>query len=132
MTETPVGPAARSAFTMAGMRPSDMHAAQIYDCYTITVLLSLEDAGFCPKGEGMRFVLENDLTYKGNFPMNTHGGQLSFGQAGSAGGFSQVVEAYQQIAGKAAERQLKVCDQVFVSGTGGVMSEQGALILQGA
>lgn len=132
MTETPVGPAARTAFAMAGLTPSDMHAAQIYDCYTITVLLSLEDAGFCPKGEGMRFILDNDLTYKGNFPMNTHGGQLSFGQAGSAGGFSQVVEAYQQIAGKAGDRQLKVCDQVFVSGTGGVMSEQGALILQGA
>lgn len=132
MTETPVGPAARSAFAMSGLKPADIHAAQIYDCYTITVLLSLEDAGFCPKGEGMRFVMENDLTFKGSFPMNTHGGQLSFGQAGAAGGFSQVVEAYQQIAGKAGDRQLKLCDQVFVSGTGGVMSEQGALILQGA
>ena len=80
----------------------------------------------------MRLVMENDLTFKGNFPMNNHGGQLSFGQAGSAGGFSQVVEAYQQIAGKAGDRQLRVCDQVFVSGTGGVMSEQGVLILQGA
>ena len=132
MTETPVGPAARRAFEMAGLKPSDMNAAQIYDCYTITVLLSLEDAGFCPKGEGMRFVLENDLTWKGNFPVNTHGGQLSFGQAGSAGGFSQIIEAFDQIRGKAGERQLKNCDRVFVSGTGGVMSEQGALILEGA
>ncbi len=132
MTETPLAAAARTAFVMAGATPADMHAAQVYDCYTITVLLSLEDAGFCAKGEGMRFVMENDLTFKGNFPMNTHGGQLSFGQAGSAGGFSQVVEAYQQIAGKAGDRQLRVCDQVFVSGTGGVMSEQGVLILQGA
>ncbi|MCW8193209.1 thiolase family protein [Proteobacteria bacterium 005FR1] len=131
MTETPVGPAARRAFEMAGLKPQDMHAAQIYDCYTITVLLSLEDAGFCPKGEGMKFVLENDLTWRGNFPLNTHGGQLGFGQAGSAGGFSQVIEAFHQIAGRAGERQLKTCDQVFVSGTGGVMSEQGALILQG-
>ncbi len=132
MTETPVGPASRRAFEMAGLKPSDMHAAQIYDCYTITVLLSLEDAGFCPKGEGMRFVRENDLTWRGNFPLNTHGGQLSFGQAGSAGGFSQVIEAFDQIRGKAGERQLKTCDRVFVSGTGGVMSEQGALILEGA
>jgi len=132
MTQTPVGPAAQRAFAMAGLRPEDMHAAQIYDCYTITVLLTLEDAGFCPKGEGMRFVLEHDLTFRGDFPMNTHGGQLSFGQAGSAGGFSQVIEAFDQIAGRAGERQLPVCDQVFVSGTGGVMSEQGALILQGA
>ena len=79
----------------------------------------------------MRFIKENDLTFKGNFPLNTHGGQLSFGQAGSAGGFSQVIEAYTQIAGRADARQLTRCDQVFVSGTGGVMSEQGALILQG-
>ncbi len=131
MTVTPVAEAAKRAFAMAGVKPEDMDAAQIYDCYTITVLLSLEDAGFCPKGEGMRFIKENDLTFKGNFPLNTHGGQLSFGQAGSAGGFSQVIEAYTQIAGRADARQLKRCDQVFVSGTGGVMSEQGALILQG-
>lgn len=132
MTETPVGPAARGAFEMAGLKPSDINAAQIYDCYTITVLLSLEDAGFCPKGEGMRFVRENDLTFRGNFPLNTHGGQLSFGQSGAAGGFSQVIEAFDQIRGDAGERQLKTCDRVFVTGTGGVMSEQSALILEGA
>ena len=132
MTSTPIGPASQRAFAMAGLKPSDMHAAQIYDCYTITVLLTLEDAGFVPKGEGMRFVRDNDLTWRGNFPMNTHGGQLSFGQAGSAGGMSQVVEAFHQIAGRAGDRQLSRCDNVYVSGTGGVMSEQGALILQGA
>ncbi len=132
MTRTPVGPASDRAFAMAGLKPADMHAAQIYDCYTITVLLTLEDAGFAPKGEGMRFVREHDLTWRGDFPMNTHGGQLSFGQAGSAGGMSQVIEAFHQIAGRAGDRQLSRCDNVYVSGTGGVMSEQGALILQGA
>jgi acetyl-CoA acetyltransferase len=131
MTVTPLAEAARRAFAMAGVKPSDMDAAQIYDCYTITVLLSLEDAGFCPKGEGMRFVRENNLTWMGDFPLNTHGGQLSFGQSASAGGMSQVIEAFTQISGRADMRQLKRCDQVFVSGTGGVMSEQGALILQG-
>ena len=132
MTQTPIGPASQRAFAMAGMKPGDVDAAQIYDCYTITVLLTLEDAGFAPKGEGMRWVRENDLTYRGNFPMNTHGGQLSFGQSGTAGGMSQVIEAFHQISGRAGERQLKRCDSVYVSGTGGVMSEQGALILQGA
>lgn len=131
MTQTPVAKAAGKAFDMAGLKPSDMHAAQIYDCYTITVLLSLEDAGFCPKGEGMRFVRDNDLTWKGDFPLNTHGGQLSFGQSAAAGGMSQVIEAYTQIAGRAGDRQLQTCDRVFVSGTGGVMSEQGVLILEG-
>lgn len=132
MTLTPMAVAAKKAFEMSGLTPNDMHAAQIYDCYTITVLLSLEDAGFCKKGEGMKFLLENDLTFKGNFPLNTHGGQLSFGQSGAAGGMSQIIEAFHQISGRAGERQLAKCDNVFVTGTGGVMSEQGALVLQGA
>jgi acetyl-CoA C-acetyltransferase len=131
MLDTPIGPASRRAFAMSGFKPADMDMAQIYDCYTITVLLSLEDAGFCPKGEGMRFVRDNDLTFRGTFPMNTHGGQLSFGQAAAAGGLSQLVEAVQQIQGRAGERQLKSHDLAYISGTGGVMSEQTALILQG-
>lgn len=128
---TPIGPASKKAFEMAGINPADVDLASIYDCYTITVLLTLEDAGFCAKGEGMRFVAENDFTYKGNFPVNTHGGQLSFGQAGTAGGMSQVIESVRQIAGVAGTRQLPKCDIAYVSGTGGVMSEQTALILQG-
>lgn len=131
MTVTPLAQAAAKAFSMAGLTPGQMDAAQLYDCYTITVLLSLEDAGFCPKGEGMRFIREHNLTYKGDFPLNTHGGQLSFGQSASAGGMSQVIEAFDQISGRAGERQLSRADNIFVSGTGGVMSEQGALILQG-
>ncbi|MDN3653823.1 thiolase family protein [Thalassotalea ponticola] len=131
MTVTPVAEAAKKAFAMSGLKPSDIHAAQIYDCYTITVLLSLEDAGFCKKGEGMKFLMENDLTFNGNFPLNTHGGQLSFGQSGAAGGMSQIIEAFHQISGRAGARQLGTCDNVFVTGTGGVMSEQGAIVLQG-
>lgn len=132
MLATPIGPASRKAFSMAGLTPADMHMAQVYDCYTITVMLTLEDAGFCAKGEGMRFLREHDFTFKGNFPMNTHGGQLSFGQTGSAGGMTQVIEAMHQIQGRAGARQLARHDLAYVSGTGGVMSEQGALILQGA
>ena len=132
MTVTPIAAAARRAFAMSGLQPADMHMAQIYDCYTITVLLSLEDAGFCAKGEGMAFLREHDLTWRGDFPLNTHGGQLSFGQAGTAGGMSQLIEAVTQIRGRAGARQLPLHDTAFVSGTGGVMSEQGALILVGA
>lgn len=132
MVETPIGPASKRAFEMSGFGPADVHMAQIYDCYTITVLLTLEDAGFCPKGTGMQFILEHDLTYKGDFPVNTHGGQLGFGQAGAAGGTSQIIEAVQQIQGRCGARQLQRHDLAYVSGTGGVMSEQTALILQGA
>jgi acetyl-CoA acetyltransferase len=132
LTRTPVGPASDLAFAMAGVARDAVDMVQLYDCYTITVLLTLEDAGFCGKGEGMAFVREHDLSYLGDFPCNTHGGQLGFGQCGQAGGMSHVVEATRQIMGRAAGRQLARHDLAYVSGTGGVMSEQSALILQGA
>jgi len=95
------------------------------------VLLSIEDSGFCGKGEGMRFVAEHDLTYRGDFPVNTHGGQLGFGQPGLAGGVTQVTEAVRQVRGEAGDRQVPDCEVSYVSGTGGIMSEQTALIVQG-
>jgi acetyl-CoA acetyltransferase len=132
LLETPVGPAANQAFEMAGVSRSDIDLACVYDCYTITALLTLEDAGFCPKGGGMDFVRDHDLTFSGDFPLNTHGGQLSYGQAGGAGGMSQVNEAVHQIRHEADGRQVRNCETAFVSGTGGVMSEQSALILCGS
>jgi acetyl-CoA acetyltransferase len=129
LTDTPIKAAADAAFQMAGVRRDQIGLASIYDCYTITVLLSLEDAGFCGKGEGGRFVEERDLRYHGDFPLNTHGGQLSFGQPGLAGGMSHVTEAARQIQGRAGERQVKELELAFVNGNGGIMSEQASLIL---
>ncbi len=131
LPRTPVAAAAASAFGMAGIAPSAVDMVQVYDCYTITALLTIEDSGFCGPGEGMRFVEDHDLSYRGDFPCNTHGGQLGFGQTGLAGGMSQVVEAVRQIQGRAGERQLARHDVAYVTGTGGVMSEQSALVLQG-
>jgi acetyl-CoA acetyltransferase len=131
LLETPVGPAADKAFEMAGVSRDEIDLACVYDCYTITALLTLEDAGFCPKGTGLDFVRDHDLTWSGDFPLNTHGGQLSYGQAGGAGGMSQVNEAVHQIRHEADGRQVRNCETAFVSGTGGVMSEQSALILAG-
>ncbi len=130
-TQSPIKPAADRAFAMAGIKRREVDLASLYDCYTITVLLTIEDAGFCGKGEGGRFVEEHDLTYRGDFPMNTHGGQLSFGQSGMAGGMSHVTEAYMQMTGRAGGRQLKKCDTVYINGNGGIMSEQVSLILRG-
>jgi acetyl-CoA acetyltransferase len=131
LVHTPIGPAADRAFAMAGVVPNDVDVLQLYDCYTITVLLTLEDAGFCAKGEGMAFVRDHDLTWQGDLPTNTGGGQLGCGQAFAAGGFCQVVEAVRQIRGSAAGRQVPDCDIAFVSGTGGIMSEQTAVLLRG-
>ena len=132
LLRAPLASAAPQAFAMAGLKPSDMDAVQIYDCYSIAVLMALEAAGFCGWGEGMAFLREHDMSFEGDFPLNTHGGQLSFGQAGMAGGASQLVEAVRQIQGRRGEGQVPRHDLAYVSGTGGVMSEQTALILEGA
>ncbi len=129
LTDSAIKAAADKAFEMAGVSRDDVKLASIYDCYTITVMVSLEDAGFCAKGEAGDFVASHDLTYKGDFPLNTHGGQLSFGQPGLAGGMSHVTEAARQVMGVCGERQAKECDVAYVNGNGGIMSEQVSLLL---
>jgi acetyl-CoA acetyltransferase len=131
LMRSPMIHAAESAFAMAGVGRDEIDVASIYDCYSITVLMSLEDAGFCEKGTGMKFVAEHDLTYRGDFPLNTAGGQLSFGQAGIAGGMHHVIDATRQIQGRAGLAQVRDCNRAFVTGNGGIMSEQTALVLQG-
>ena len=115
---------------MAGLGPNEMHFVCPYDCYTITVIVTLEDAGFCKKGQGGPFVREHDLTYRGDLPCNTHGGQLSFGQPGLAGGASHVIEGIRQLMGRGSARQVKNAARGFVNGNGGIMSEQASLILE--
>ena len=127
----PLASAARTAFTMAGLSPDDMDMASIYDCYTITVLMLLEASGFCDKGKGIQFLNAHDLTYRGDFPLNTHGGQLSFGQAGLAGGMSHVCDAARQLMGRAEAAQVPDCNRAYVAGNGGILSEQVALVLEG-
>lgn len=131
LLHTPMAQAADTAFAMTNLGRQDMDMVSIYDCYTITVLLSLEDAGFCDKGKGMQFVADHDLTFRGDFPLNTAGGQLGFGQAGLAGGMHHVCDATRQIMGRAQAAQVTDCNRAFVSGNGGILSEQTALILEG-
>ncbi|WP_166907199.1 thiolase family protein [Mycobacterium sp. DL440] len=131
LLDTPIRKAADTAFGMTGLTRDQMDMVSIYDCYTITVLLSLEDAGFCEKGKGMSFVSDHDLTFRGDFPLNTAGGQLGFGQAGLAGGMHHVCDATRQIMGRAGVAQVADCHRAFVSGNGGILSEQTTLILEG-
>jgi acetyl-CoA acetyltransferase len=125
---TGVGIAARAAFAQAGVKPADIGLASLYDCYTIMVLLTLEEAGFCPRGEAGDFVASHDLTFGGDFPLNTHGGQLSFGQAGMAGGMSHVTEAVRQIQGRAGDRQIADLELAYAHGNGGIIAEQTGLV----
>jgi acetyl-CoA acetyltransferase len=128
LTDSAIQASAARAFEQAGVSPSQMGLASVYDCYTITVLLTLEDSGFTPKGSGGRFIEEHDLRWSGDFPLNTHGGQLSFGQPGIAGGMSHVTEAVRQIQHRAGQRQIPDLQLAFVNGNGGILSEQVSLI----
>ncbi|MEX0682808.1 MAG: thiolase family protein [Dehalococcoidia bacterium] len=129
ITTSPIADAAPRAFAMAGVTPADVNLVSVYDCYTITVVVTLEDAGFCAKGHGGPFVEDHDLTFRGDLPLNTHGGQLSFGQPGLAGGMSHITEAVRQLQGRAGDRQVRDCELAFVNGNGGIMSEQASLVL---
>ncbi|RJG00668.1 thiolase family protein [Noviherbaspirillum sedimenti] len=129
---SPLAAASERAFRMAGMRREEIDLACLYDSFTITVLLAIEGAGFCKPGQGQAFVREHDLRYHGDWPLNTHGGQLSFGQPRLAGGLSHFIEATRQIQGRADARQIAHCDRAFCSGSGGMLSEQIAVILEGA
>ena len=126
--ETGIGVASRAAFRAAGVAPSDVGLASLYDCYTIMVLLTLEEAGFCKPGEAGAFVASHDLTWEGDFPLNTHGGQLSFGQPGMAGGMSHVTEAVRQIQGRGGARQVADLELAYAHGNGGIIAEQVGLV----
>jgi acetyl-CoA acetyltransferase len=132
LLETPTRVASDRAFRMAGVAREDVDLVAPYDCYTITVLLTVEDAGFCPKGQGGAFLDERSLCFDGDWPLNSHGGQLGMGQAGLAGGLSHITESVLQIQGRGEKRQIAGCDVAYVNGTGGMMAEQVALILEGA
>ena len=116
------------AFGMAGVVHSDIDLAMIYDSFTYTVLLTLEDLGFCGKGEGPDFIKSKTLGPGGDFAMNTSGGGLSYTHSGMYGMFL-VVEAVTQLRGEAGDRQLDVCNTALVHGTGGSLSSGGTTLL---
>lgn len=119
------------AFAEAGIRPDEIDIAMIYDSFTYTVLLSLEELGFCGKGEGGAFVSNQRTAPGGEFPMNTNGGGLSYCHTGMYGMFA-VIEAVRQLRHDYADqgqRQVQDAKLGIVHGTGGVLSSAGTAIL---
>jgi acetyl-CoA acetyltransferase len=121
--------AAEQAFGRAGVTPADMDLAEIYDSFTITLLLELEAIGFFEKGEAGPAALAGALDLGGRLPCNTHGGLLSFAHPGAAGGLFHVVEAVRQLRGEAEGRQVKEAELAYVHGDGGILSAHAALVL---
>lgn len=116
------------AYKMAGLGPKDMNFAEIYDCFTITTLITLEDYGFCPKGEGGAWVQGGRIELGGELPVNTHGGLLS--QA-HIEGMLHVTEATKQLRGGQVEpaRQVRNAKIGIVSGHGGSLCTHATMIL---
>ncbi|OUL98833.1 thiolase family protein [Variovorax sp. JS1663] len=121
ITTTGYAVAAPLAMQRAGVRHEDIDFLQPYDDYPFIAMMTIEDHGFCRKGEGGRFVEEHDLRFDGDFPMSTDGGQLSGGQPGGAiGGFMPLVEAVTQLRGEAGDRQVRDARIGIACGFGGI------------
>lgn len=119
----------REAFSQAGMQPSDIDVAEIYDAFTSTPLILLENLGFCAPGAAPDLVQRGAIDPGGELPVNTYGGLLSFGHTGDACGMSLLTEGVQQVQGRAGARQVESAEQVLVHAYGGMMYDHATLIL---
>lgn len=128
LTVTAAAESGPRAFAMAGLAPQDCDLLMLYDAFTINTILFLEDLGFCPKGEGGRFVADGRIAPGGDLAVNTNGGGLSCVHPGMYGMFL-LVEAVAQLRGQGGERQVASCDVALVHGNGGTLSSQVTALL---
>ena len=117
------------AYAMAGLGPRDMDFAQLYDCFTPTVLVELEDLGFCAKGEGGAFIASAGIGPGGALPVNTHGGLLSHCHPGNPGSMFALTESVWQLRHSAGQRQVADAGVGLLHAQGGIMSSHSTLIL---
>jgi len=132
-TVSPAAASGREAFARAGVRPSEIDVAELYDAFTYMTLVTLEDLGFCAKGEGGAFAADGRLTLGGALPVNTDGGGLSACHPGMRGLFL-LVEAVRQLRGEAGARQVRKAggrlpELAVASGTGGWFCSSGTVVL---
>jgi acetyl-CoA acetyltransferase len=128
LTSTAAAQSGARAFAEAGITPADVDVAQLYDAFTITPILFLEDLGFCAKGDGGAFVQDGRIAPGGAFPLNTNGGGLSYTHPGMYG-LHAIVEAVRQLRGDSGARQVPGAQIALAHGNGGVLSSQATLIL---
>ena len=128
LTTTAAVDSGARALEMAGVSRQELDLVMLYDAFTINTILFLEDLGFCPKGEGGRFVADGRIAPGGELAVNTNGGGLSCVHPGMYGLFL-IAEAVAQIRGEAGERQIDGCDLALCHGNGGTLSSQCTAIL---
>lgn len=129
LTEFGAKQSGERAYAMAGVKPSDIDVAQLYDCFTIVPLIELEELGFCEPGEGGAFFTDGRASIGGKLPINTHGGMLSHAHAGAAGGLFGIIEGVRQLRGGLGARQVKDAELALVHNEGGILSSHCTLIL---
>lgn len=128
LTTTRAVDSSRRAFEMAGLRPDDIDVAEIYDAFTMSLLVLLEDLGFCAKGEGGAFAESGAVRPGGSLPLNTNGGGLSFLHPGMLGAFL-LTEAVQQLRGEAGERQVADARTAVAHGMGFTLGGHATVVL---
>jgi acetyl-CoA acetyltransferase len=128
LTQTAAIEAGRRAYAAAELGPEAIDVIEVYDAFTINTILFLEDLGFCPKGEGGRFVEDGAIAFGGVLPVNTNGGGLSCAHPGMYGLFT-IIEATRQLKHECGARQVEGAKTALAHGNGGVLSSQGVVIL---
>ena len=128
LTSTGASLSSARALAEAGVGIDEVDVAEVYDSFTITVLLTLEALGFCGRGEGGEFVLEGKLRPGGGLPLNTSGGGLSYCHPGMLG-ILLIIEAVRQLRGEAGDRQVPGAEIALAHGTGGVLSNHSTVVL---
>lgn len=130
LTITPAAESGPRALANAGVTVADVDVVQLYDAFTINTILFLEDLGFCPKGEGGRFVEDGAIAPGGHLAVNTNGGGLSCVHPNMYGTF-EVIEAVRQLRGQAGDRQVNNAQVALVHGNGGVAAASQATAILG-
>jgi acetyl-CoA acetyltransferase len=128
LTETPARISGAAAFAQAGLAPADVDVAELYDSFTYTVLVTLEDLGFCAKGEGGEFISGGRTAPGGDFPLNTSGGGLSYTHPGMFGIFL-LIEAVRQLRDECGDRQVADAEVALVNGMGGYLSSAATALI---
>ena len=128
LTVTGAAESGRQAYAMAGLKAADIDVVELYDAFTLNTVLFLEDLGFCPKGDGGRFVEGGRIAPGGSLPVNTNGGGLSYCHPGMYGLFL-LIEAVRQLRGECGARQVAGAKTAIAHGNGGVLSSQSTVIL---
>ncbi|TWC07288.1 acetyl-CoA acetyltransferase [Bradyrhizobium macuxiense] len=129
LTMTGAVESSQRAYAMAGYGPTDMDVAGIYDCFTGTVIMMLEDLGFCRKGEGGPFVADGQMSYGGQIPSNTHGGLLSFAHSGMPGSLFHFHEVIAQLRGQCGARQVEGAELGLVHSLGAGFATNATTVL---